>query len=80
VVGCCDIWFNTLIPLPGFYSLFSVTEEPMVTSGGLHSFIYTWYDRSNKLTDQWMAFYWKDKKDQVSRPCLRLFSDFNAEM
>ncbi|KAF9562769.1 hypothetical protein CPC08DRAFT_749290 [Agrocybe pediades] len=32
----------------GFYSLFSVTEEPFVTSG-----------------DQWMAFYWKDKKDQL---------------
>ncbi|EDR11411.1 uncharacterized protein LACBIDRAFT_313549 [Laccaria bicolor S238N-H82] len=32
----------------GFYSLFSVTEEPFVTSGG-----------------QWMAFYWKDKKDQL---------------
>ncbi|KAF8160987.1 hypothetical protein B0H34DRAFT_699011 [Crassisporium funariophilum] len=32
----------------GFYSLFSVTEEPFVTSG-----------------DQWMGFYWKDKKDQL---------------
>ncbi|KAF8894925.1 hypothetical protein CPB84DRAFT_1816083 [Gymnopilus junonius] len=32
----------------GFYSLFSVTEEPFVTSG-----------------NQWMAFYWKDKKDQL---------------
>ncbi|KAJ2913257.1 hypothetical protein MD484_g7175, partial [Candolleomyces efflorescens] len=33
---------------PGFYSLFSVTDDPFVTSG-----------------DQWMAFYWKDKKDQL---------------
>ncbi|KAL5520611.1 hypothetical protein ACEPAF_2612 [Sanghuangporus sanghuang] len=32
----------------GFYSLFSITEEPFVTSG-----------------DQWMGFYWKDKKDQL---------------
>ncbi|KAG6862294.1 hypothetical protein C0995_015991 [Termitomyces sp. Mi166 len=32
----------------GFYSLFSVTEEPFVTSG-----------------EQWMGFYWKDKKDQL---------------
>ncbi|KAF8523641.1 hypothetical protein JB92DRAFT_3140729 [Gautieria morchelliformis] len=32
----------------GFYSLFSVTEEPFVKSG-----------------DQWMGFYWKDKKDQL---------------
>lgn len=32
----------------GFYSLFSVTEEPFVTSG-----------------DQWMGFYWKDKRDQL---------------
>ncbi|KAF9484470.1 hypothetical protein BDN70DRAFT_910674 [Pholiota conissans] len=32
----------------GFYSLFSVTEEPFVTSG-----------------DQWMGFYWKDRKDQL---------------
>ncbi|KAF9529296.1 hypothetical protein CPB83DRAFT_906254 [Crepidotus variabilis] len=32
----------------GFYSLFSVTEEPFVSSG-----------------DQWMGFYWKDKKDQL---------------
>ncbi|KAG2015943.1 hypothetical protein CC2G_009161 [Coprinopsis cinerea AmutBmut pab1-1] len=32
----------------GFYSLFSVTDDPFVTSG-----------------DQWMAFYWKDKKDQL---------------
>ncbi|KAL4253718.1 hypothetical protein ABKN59_003690 [Abortiporus biennis] len=32
----------------GFYSLFSITEEPFVTSG-----------------DQWMCFYWKDKKDQL---------------
>nr|VWO98846.1 Uncharacterized protein [Ganoderma boninense] len=32
----------------GFYSLFSVTEEPWVFSG-----------------DQWMNFYWKDKKDQL---------------
>ncbi|KAL5514880.1 hypothetical protein ACEPAG_2196 [Sanghuangporus baumii] len=32
----------------GFYSLFSVTEEPFVTSG-----------------DQWIGFYWKDKKDQL---------------
>jgi len=33
----------------GFYSLFSVTEEPFVTSG-----------------TNWMGFYWKDGKDQVS--------------
>ncbi|KAG6908391.1 hypothetical protein DXG01_004820 [Tephrocybe rancida] len=32
----------------GFYSLFSVTDEPFVTSG-----------------EQWMGFYWKDKKDQL---------------
>lgn len=32
----------------GFYSLFSVTEEPFVKSG-----------------NQWMGFYWKDKKDQL---------------
>ncbi|GJJ14590.1 hypothetical protein Clacol_008856 [Clathrus columnatus] len=32
----------------GFYSLFSVTEEPFVKSG-----------------DQWMGFYWRDKKDQL---------------
>ncbi|KAF5326190.1 hypothetical protein D9611_000170 [Ephemerocybe angulata] len=32
----------------GFYSLFSVTDDPWVTSG-----------------EQWMAFYWKDKKDQL---------------
>lgn len=32
----------------GFYSLFSVTDDPFVTSG-----------------QQWMAFYWKDKKDQL---------------
>jgi len=32
----------------GFYSLFSVTEEPFVNSG-----------------NQWMGFYWKDKKDQL---------------
>ncbi|KAJ6607773.1 hypothetical protein B0H10DRAFT_2070382 [Mycena sp. CBHHK59/15] len=32
----------------GFYSLFSVTDDPMVKSG-----------------DQWMGFYWKDKKDQL---------------
>ncbi|RXW23364.1 hypothetical protein EST38_g2483 [Candolleomyces aberdarensis] len=32
----------------GFYSLFSVTDDPFVTSG-----------------EQWMAFYWKDKKDQL---------------
>jgi hypothetical protein len=29
-------------------SLFSITEEPFVTSG-----------------NQWMGFYWKDKKDQL---------------
>ncbi|TFK75311.1 hypothetical protein BDN72DRAFT_892280 [Pluteus cervinus] len=32
----------------GFYSLFSVTEEPFVKSG-----------------NNWMGFYWKDKKDQL---------------
>ncbi|KAF5351976.1 hypothetical protein D9756_007388 [Leucocoprinus leucothites] len=32
----------------GFYSLFSVTEEPFVKSG-----------------NQWMGFYWKDRKDQL---------------
>jgi hypothetical protein len=36
-VSCCDVSFDTLIPWTGFYSLFSVTEEPMVTSGGQHS-------------------------------------------
>lgn len=44
----------------GFYSLFSVTEEPFVTSG-----------------DQWMGFYWKDKKDQLFARRGQLPSDGN---
>lgn len=50
----------------GFYSLFSVTEEPFVTSGGeFRLIVYQGLYRSNRTVDQWMGFYWKDKKDQV---------------
>lgn len=47
----------------GFYSLFSVTEDPFVTSGGA-------CDCTNNTPaeihqEQWMGFYWKDKKDQL---------------
>ena len=48
----------------GFYSLFSVTEEPFVTSGGTPLWI-TCFLRADCRVGQWMGFYWKDKKDQV---------------
>ena len=38
----------------GFYSLFSVAEEPFVQSG-----------------EEYMWFYWKDKKDQVGYSAVR---------
>ena len=50
----------------GFYSLFSVTEEPFVTSGGiLRVSCFTAMYTDSCITDQWMGFYWKDKKDQL---------------
>lgn len=52
----------------GFYSLFSVTEEPFVKSGGalLHyQYSTNHWPISGVPSDQWMGFYWKDKKDQV---------------
>lgn len=53
------------ISISGFYSLFSVTEEPFVSSGGKFG-VKHWVDVcSSLLADQWMGFYWKDKKDQV---------------
>lgn len=58
----------------GFYSLFSVTEEPFVTSGGeLRLVRYLVSYRSDCTVDQWMGFYWKDKKDQV-----RLITPFTS--
>jgi hypothetical protein len=51
--------------LEGFYSLFSVTEEPFVSSGGKFDIHNQVFVCSCFLPEQWMGFYWKDKKDQV---------------
>ena len=56
---------HSKVVILGFYSLFSVTEEPFVTSGG-NDFPIRWPYLDLFLPDQWMGFYWKDKKDQVS--------------
>ena len=69
----CD--FTLISCLSGFYSLFSVTEEPFVTSGGEPQgpfIVITTYI----LSGQWMGFYWKDKKDQASKlPYFSLYID-----
>jgi hypothetical protein len=49
----------------GFYSLFSVTEEPWVTSGGTPTLLIISPPLYSRTSGQWMNFYWKDKKDQV---------------
>ena len=55
----------------GFYSLFSVTDEPFVTSGGTlnQSLLFARFSQSS--SGKWMGFYWKDKKDQVEDPSKR---------
>ena len=56
----------------GFYSLFSVTEEPFVTSGGeFHPRYFMQHDLLRGAPGQWMGFYWKDKKDQVRLSSIR---------
>ena len=52
----------------GFYSLFSVTEEPWVFSGGRYTLLVIRTRETHSSSGQWMNFYWKDKKDQVSQP------------
>jgi len=57
-----------LILLEGFYSLFSITEKPSVTSGGESpSFLYH-IIVFERLQDKWVIFHWKDGKNQVSEP------------
>ena len=52
--------------LQGFYSLFSVTEEPFVRSGGKFNIHLQVAVCSCFPPDKWMGFYWKDKRDQVA--------------